>query len=98
MDLNYRLQATNAKVVSFLRIISSLHEALLSESDGTSSMKDSQAAKDADQHEVSHPAEEEWKKDAHEEDAKESEHNEDGGKKWDNGATYIEEEPWPGDL
>jgi hypothetical protein len=47
-DLNYRLQATDAKVASFLRIILSLHEALLSESDETSSMKDSQAAKDAD--------------------------------------------------
>jgi hypothetical protein len=97
-DLNYRLQATDAKVTSFLRIISSLHEALLYESDETSPLKDSQAAKDADQREVPRPVEEERKKDAHGEDAKGAEHNEDVGKQWDDGLTYIEEEPWPGDL
>ena len=61
-------------------------------------MEDSKTATSEDQRRVPSPAGEEWKKEAHGEDTKGAERNEDNGKQWDDEPTYIEEEPWPGDL
>jgi hypothetical protein len=97
-DLNYRLQATDVKVASFLKILSSLHEALLSDPVETSPMEDPEAAKGGDQRKVQSPAETGRKKEEREDDIKGAECNEEVGKQWDDGPTYIEEEPWPGDL
>jgi hypothetical protein len=57
VDLNYRLQATDAKVASFLKILSSLHESLLSDSADTSPMEDPEAAKGENQRREPSPEE-----------------------------------------
>jgi hypothetical protein len=75
-----------------------MHEALFSDPVETSPMEDPEAAKGEDQNKVQSPAEIGRKKEEREDDIEGAACNEEDGKQWVDEATYIEEEPWPGDL
>jgi hypothetical protein len=89
-DLHFRMQATEVKVASFLQIISSMHAALFP--DPVNAMKNE------GQHHGPTPAGTSKQKDACEGDAEGPKRSTEEGKQWCEGPTYIEEEPWPGDL
>jgi hypothetical protein len=97
-DLQYRIQATEAKVASFLQIISSMHEALFAEPVDTSPLKHPEAAQEETQDEMQKPMDSSREQEKRKEEDKEPACKEGASEQWDYGVTYIEEEPWPGDL
>jgi TATA-binding protein-associated factor Taf7 len=98
VDLQYRTQATKEKVASFLQIISSMHEALFSDLVDTSPKENSEADKEETQDKMQNPTESGREREERKDDIKEPAWKEEAGEQWDYGVTYIEEEPWPGDL
>jgi hypothetical protein len=97
-DLQYRIQATEVKVASFLQILSSMHEALFSDPVDTSPKENPEADKEEAQDKTQTPAELGREREERKDDIKEPACKDEAGEQWDYGATYIEEEPWPGDL
>jgi hypothetical protein len=97
-DLHFRMEATEAKVANFLQILSSMHAALFPDPVEASPKGDPEVDKDEGQHNVTSPPVMSRKKERHEDDAEEAERNQEDDKQWGDGTTYIEEEPWPGDL
>jgi hypothetical protein len=97
-DLQYRIQATEAKVASFLKIISSMHETLFAEPVDTSPMENPEADKEETQDKMQNPMDlgREWEK--RKDDVEEPACKEATSEQWDYGVTYIEEDPWPDDL
>jgi hypothetical protein len=89
-DLHFRMQATEVKVASFLQIISSMHAALFPDP--------VEAVKNEGRHHVPSPVDISKQKDACEGDTEGAERSKEAGKQWSDETTYIEEEPWPGDL
>jgi hypothetical protein len=87
-DLHFRMQTTEAKVVSFLQIIVSLHAALFPDP-----VNDNE---EEGQHRGLNQADRQ--QEAHEEGTEEAEDGKDVDKQWGDETVYIEEEPWPGDL
>jgi hypothetical protein len=89
-DLHFRIQATDVKVASFLQILSSMHAALFPDP--------VEADKDEGQHNKPSPVDISRQKEAREDDTEGAERSKEAGKQWSDETTYIEEEPWPGDL
>jgi hypothetical protein len=85
-DLNYRLQETDAKVELFLRTLSSLQDSLASSPAEAVPMEEPGAATGA------------GKDVARESKADDTAGDVEDGKIWADQPTYVEEEPWPGDL
>lgn len=87
-DLHFRMQATGAKVASFLQIIASMHAALFSD------------PVDVNEEEGQHegPSQADMKQEAREEGTEGAEDGKEADKQWGDEIVYIEEEPWPGDL
>ena len=85
-------------MVSFLQILSSMHVALFLDPDEASPIEELKANKDEGQNNVPSPVDISRKKEAREDDTEGAVRNEEDGKWWVDEATYIEEEPWLGDL
>jgi hypothetical protein len=93
-DLNYRLQETDVKVDLFLRTLTSLQDSLASSPTEDAPMEEPDAATGAATGvatDAATGAERESKADDTVGDVE-------GEKNWADQPTYIEEEPWPGDL
>jgi hypothetical protein len=95
-DLNYRLQATDEKVASCLQLLSSMQVALTQEPVEAMPGEAPAAATDEGPHRAQQPVDREPAKTEHgsrDEGIKRDEADEPTYE-----PTYIEEEPWPGDL
>jgi hypothetical protein len=101
-DLNYRLQDTGAKVDLFLRTLTSLQSSLTSSSDEDAPMEESDAATDAATGTTTGAAPGAAPgatADANRESTAEATVGDVGHERiWADQPTYVEEEPWPGDL
>jgi hypothetical protein len=97
-DLQYRIQATEVKVASFMQILSSMHEALFSTPGDTSPKEHPEAAKEEAQDKMQTPVAVGRKQEERKDDSKDPACTDEDGEQWDYGVTYIEEEPWSGDL
>jgi hypothetical protein len=89
-DLHFRLQTTEAKVTSFLQIITSMHSALFPDP--------AEDGKEEGQQRRPTPASTSQQTKVNEGDAEDKERGGDTDIQWYTGPTLIEEEPWPGDL
>ena len=112
-DLHFRLQSTDDKVTTLLQLLASMSEAFPSHSDGATSEEMPRTATgegDAKEQSAEKPGLEHTNCRMAKEDSttrqKQVEMTEVEGTAdrlndemmWDTGPTYIEEEPWPGDL
>jgi hypothetical protein len=97
-DLKYRFHATEGKVASFMHILSSMHEALFSAPEDTRPTEHPEDTTEAAQTDaqISEAAggqqKERW------DDSKDLANTSEAAEPWDYGVTFIEEEPYPGDL
>jgi len=97
-DLQYRFQATEGKVASFMHIISSMHEALFSAPEDTHPTEHPENPTEAAQPSTqpSGAAGEQQKESRN--DSKDLASTHEAAEQWDYGVTYIEEEPCSGDF
>ena len=101
-DLNYRLQETDAKVDLFLRTLTSLQDSLASSPTEAVPMEESDATMDAvtgTTMGAAPGAASRATADANQESTAEATVSDVGHERiWAYQPTYVEEEPWPGDL
>jgi hypothetical protein len=97
-DLQYCFQATEGKVASFILILSSMHEALFSAPGDISPTENPEATTEASQDNTQTPEAAGSKQEERKDDSKDPACTNEVGEKWDYGVTYIEEEPWLGNL
>jgi hypothetical protein len=97
-DLQYRFQATEGKVASFMHILSSMHEALFSAPEDTRPTEHPEDTTEAAQTNTQTSEAAGWKQKERRDDSKDPASTNAADEQWDYGVTYIEEEPWPGDL
>jgi hypothetical protein len=93
-DLQYRFQVTEGKVVSFMHIVSSMHEALFSAPEDTCPTEHTEAAPLSTQ--PSEAAGEQQKESKP--DSKDIASTREAAEPWDYGVTVIEKEPCSGDA
>jgi hypothetical protein len=97
-DLQFRLQATEENVASFLQILSSMHAELSSGPVEPTPVEAPAAATGEGMDRAQRPTEVEREKDERGSKAEETARDEGKEKQWADQPTYIEEEPWTEDL
>jgi hypothetical protein len=97
-DLQFRLQATEENVASFLQIISSMHTELSSDPVDSAPVEAPAAATGEGMDRVQRPAEVRRENDERGSQAEDTARDEGKEKQWEDQPTYIEEEPWTEDL
>jgi hypothetical protein len=97
-DLQYRFQATEGKVASFMHIVSSMHEALFSAPEDTCPTEHTENPTEAAplSTQPSGAAGEQQKESRT--DSKDLASTREAAEQWDYGVTFIEEEPCSGDA